>query len=220
MVRIVWGLYVLLSMALLLLLASSSADENARFRLDQLVLRTVHVLRKCKVTHWAAGGTLFGAFLDHRSSPGDFDADLMMLLQDVQSLRTCLKSGTSGHLLWYEGYGGWRVKAYALDSLRVDIFVRYIDATDTLRYGWPALNDHYRKAQLPAEIIFPLRPLPFAHGYIMVPAKPHNVLVQEYGPYKRTPPTSIRATVVGWLEMNIWARIIPLANLFSPKMPY
>ena len=211
---------VVLLAAGLVLIRCSLRHDDTRARLEKLVLRTVDTLQKCNVTYWVAGGTLFGAFLDHRGTPGDFDADLMMLLDDIDTLRQCLVDGAAHGLLWYEGYGGFRVKSHALGKLRVDIFVRYIDAADFLRYGWPALDDLYPDALLPADLIFPLKPLSFASGNVMAPGKPHDALVWQYGPYTRTPPANTHAQLKAWLEMNIWARVIPIANLFSPTMPY
>lgn len=209
-------LFCALVLALLLLLRP--ARETDRARLEQILQKTVGVLEASRADYWVAGGTLFGAYLSGRVQLDDFDADLMVTLESVPRIRTA--DWTAAGLLCYEGFGGFRIKASSLDTLRVDLFVRRVADDGRLVYAWPPMDTMYTKALLPAHFVFPLQKIKMAGFTVYGPAKPHEALTYEYGTYSREPPWSWRDAAVGALEREIWARAIPAASYFSPIMPY
>lgn len=104
-------------------LYESSSDAFAeRERLELLLWRTVSALEAADVTYWIGGGTLVGAYLDARVVLTDYDADLNLPTASLGAIRSV--DWRAVGLVCYEGYGGFRVKSWSLDTLRVDIFVR------------------------------------------------------------------------------------------------
>jgi len=188
-------------------------------RLEALLSTTVRVLEQHDVTHWAAGGNFFGAYLDRGLPPGDFDADLMVTLESAARIRAA--NWTAHGLLCYEGFGGFRVKTARLSALRVDLFVRRVQ-DGVLRYGWSPMDKMYKKALLPVQLVFPLRRLPMDGDMrgMYAPHRPHEALTFEYGAYTRHPPRTWRSMGVGFVERYVWSPLIPLASFFSPPMPY
>lgn len=188
-------------------------------RLEALLCITARVLEQHDVTYWAAGGTLFGAYIDRGLPRDDFDADLMVTLGSAARIRAA--NWTAHGLLCYEGLGGFRIKTARLGALRVDLFVRRVQ-DGVLRYGWPPMDRMYKKALLPARLVFPLRRLPMdgCMRSMYAPHRPHEALTFEYGAYTRHPPRTWKAMGVGFVERYIWSPLIPLVSLFSPAMPY
>lgn len=194
------------------------SPESDQAQLEQLLKQTISVMDNAGVEYWVAGGTLFGVHLCGCVQRGDFDADLMILVQDVGAMRGADWHRSGLHI--YEGYGGFRVKKYAFGSLRVDIFVRTFSGDGHLHYAWPRLDIAYPRAVLPIKLIYPVHSVRFLKGDISVPHKPQELLLQQYGSYTMEPPWSVSVAIVSFLERQVWCRIIPLANLVGPVMPY
>jgi hypothetical protein len=205
---------LVLSLALLLM----PTQQAERRRLERLLQRTAAALEAGAVTYWVIDGTLLGAVREARVILGDYDADLNIPLESLPAMRRV--DWAAAGLVCYAGYGGFRVKASALDTLRVDIFVRR-DVGGVMRYGWPRLDRAYEKTITPARLIYPLRRYRMGDYEVYGPAEAHRLLRQQYGAayFTRAPKTWSDAAWVGF-ETHVWARIIPLASYFSPPMPY
>lgn len=202
---------------LLLMLLLSSTDDVEQERLELLLGRTVAVLEDAGVTYWISGGTLIGAFRVARVVPGDFDADLDVPVESLAALRGI--DWAAAGLLCYEGYGGYRVKSRRLDTLRVDIFVRRT-VDNIIVYGWPHLDSAYEKTLTHEALVFPLRRYKMSTYTVYGPAEPHIMLQHQYGNYTVNPPRSWTEAAWVCFEKQVWARIIPVASVFSPAMPY
>jgi hypothetical protein len=195
--------------------------ETDRWRLDCLTLQTVGVLREAGIEHWATGGTLFGAHLDKRTPHADFDADLSVLIVDAVKVRN-LPWRRHG-LVAYEGFGGFRIKAHARDTIRVDIIIIYNDKQcNCLRFAWSPLETFpFSYPLVPSEFIFPLQQVNFAHGTVSIPNRTHEMLQWQYGAYKQTAPAGFHQLLTSTAEKKIWtALIMPHIHWISPVMPY
>lgn len=213
---VLWSVAGVCSLVTILILLTPT-QESERQRLEQLLGHTVAVLEAAEVTYWVCDGTLIGAFRDARVVLGDFDADLNIPIESLDAIRRV--DWQSAGLVCYEGYGGFRIKAWSLDTLRIDIFVRR-DVGGMIVYGWPHLDSMYEKTVTPASFIFPLRRYKMSIFEVYGPAKPHVILSHQYGAYSLSPPKTWAEAMWVCFERQVWARVIPLASYFSPVMTY
>lgn len=219
---VLWAALAALAVVPIVWIALDALSSDAfaeRERLELLLWRTVNALEAADVTYWIVGGTLVGAYLDARVVLTDYDADLNIPIASLGAFRRV--DWRAAGLVCYEGYGGFRVKSWSLDTLRVDIFVRRITpVTHTLTYAWPRLDSAYPLSVTPARLVFPLRRYRVRMFEVYGPDQPHALLRLQYGNYSLNPPKSWREAAWVCVEKQVWARLIPMASYFSPTMPY
>ena len=192
-----------------------------RERLNVLTLQTGAVLSAHGITYWATSGTLLGAHLDKQTRYADFDGDLSVLVADANAARSLpwVRYG----LVMFEGFGGFRIKSRARDTLRVDLIVVYNDTQCAcLRFGWPALeNPPFTYPRVPSTFVFPLRKAEFASGVLWVPNRTHDMMRWQYGDYDPEPTVGVRQLVMATIEKHVWTKmVIPYIYWLSPRMPY
>lgn len=157
--------------------------------LEHLRLTARHVfaiLERCKVRYWLEGGSLLGAARNHDIIPWDYDVDVGVYRDDVQScewLRNSQKGSVidANGFVWEKATEGdfFRVQYSQANRVHVDIFPFYSRDGVMTKDTW--FESHPQDREFPERFLKPLTTILFAGVYASAPNNVTEFLELKFG---------------------------------------
>ncbi|KAK8776854.1 ribitol 5-phosphate transferase FKRP [Amblyomma americanum] len=144
------------------------------------------ILERCKARYWLEGGSLLGAARNHDIIPWDYDVDIGVYRDDVQScewLRNSQKGSVidTGGFMWEKATEGdfIRVQYSRVNRVHVDIFPFYSRNGVMTKDTW--FKSHPQDREFPEHFLKPLTTILFAGVFASAPNNITQFLELKFG---------------------------------------